>query len=39
MGGVPDATVGVPALSDAAMLLLVALLAAAAALRLRRERH
>ena len=38
MGGLPDATVGVPTLSDAAMLALAALLAAVAALRLRRRR-
>lgn len=38
MGGQPDATVGIPTLSDAAMLALAALLAAAAALRLRRRR-
>ena len=38
MGGLPDTTVGVPTLSDAAMLALAALLAAVAALRLRRHR-
>lgn len=38
MGGLPDSTVGIPTLSDAATLALAALLAAAATLRLRRRR-
>ena len=38
MGGLPDATVGIPTLSGAAMFALAALLAAVAASRLRRRR-
>jgi hypothetical protein len=38
MGGLPDMTVGVPTLSDTATFTLAALLAAAAAFRLRRRR-